>query len=224
MKKFLVLLIVLFVYGCSNIVPASMGLGGTTLRHESVEDSLLTEEEFMERVSQAATQIYEGLSAISDAAKLYAIDNDDRLPTGGFIDVRALLLDRGYLSAWPEVPAFAFTDPEQGDFKYSSGYADMDGVGAFDDVIYAQDLKIEVCEEFNRRFSSLAPDDSIHDYEAAGGKYPGQTIGTHMKLYAISWSKTRAPEYCDIEWVMKYNGREPKKRLPTRNIRIPVTK
>jgi hypothetical protein len=218
MKKFFVFLIVLLTCGCSNIVPASMGLGGTTLRHESFEDSLLTEAEFKERVSQAATQVYEGLSAISDAAKLYAIDNDDRLPTGGSGVIRALLLDGGYLSAWPEVPAFAFTDPEQGDFKYSDGYTDMDGVGAFDDVIYAQDLKIEVCEDLTRRFSSLAPDDSIHDYEAAGGRYPGQTIGTHIKLYAIIWSKTRAPEYCDIEWVMKYNGRGPKKVLPTSNI------
>ncbi len=218
MKKFLVLFIVLLTCGCSSIVPAGMGLGGTTLRHESFEDSLLTEAEFKERTSQAATQVYEGLSAISDAAKLYAIDNDDRLPTGGFVDVGALLLDGGYLSAWPEVPAFAFTDPEQGDFKYSDGYADMDGVGAFDDVIYAQDLKIEVCEDLTRRFSSLAPDDSIHDYEAAGGRYPGETIGTHIKLYTIIWSKTRAPEYCDIEWVMKYNGRGGKKVLPTSNI------
>jgi hypothetical protein len=218
MKKFFVFLIVLLTCGCSNIVPASMSLGGTTLRHESFEDSLLTEAEFKERVSQAATQVYEGLSDISDAAKLYAIDNDDRLPTGGSGVIRALLLDGGYLSAWPEVPAFAFTDPEQGDFKYSDGYTDMDGVGAFDDVIYAQDLKIEVCEDLTRRFSSLAPDDSIHDYEAAGGRYPGQTIGTHMKLYAITWSKTWSWEYCDIEWVMKYNGRGPKKVLPTSNI------
>ena len=205
MKKFLVLFIVLFACGCSNIVPASMGLGGTTLRHESVEDSLLTEEEFMERVSQAATQVYEGLSAISDAAKLYAIDNDDRLPTGGSSDVRALLLDRGYLSAWPEVPAFAFTNPEQGDFKYSGGYADMDGVGAFDDVIYAQDLKIEVCEEFSRRYSSPGLEDVIYDYEANEDNYPGETIGRHMKVYAISWSKTTSPDYCDVEWVMRYN-------------------
>ena len=159
----------------------------------------------MDRVAKSATRIYEGMRAINDAAKLYTIDNNGSLPTGAPKDVRRALLDGGYLKAWPAIPPFAFTDPVQYDFRYSNGYDNMDGIGEGDDVLYAQDLKVEVCEEFIRHYSSVGPDDIIHDYEAYGNKYPGEVLGMHMKVYAITWSMASSPDYCDIEWVMQYN-------------------
>jgi hypothetical protein len=202
MEKLLFLLIVLSVCGCAS---SALLQESPALLHESSESSLLTEEAFMERVSQSVTQIYEGLRAISDAAKLFAIDNDGNLPTGGFSKIRASLLDGGYLNAWPVLPPFAFTDPDDLDLKYSDGYDNMDGLGEMDDVIYAQDLKIEVCEEFVHRYSSDDLGDIIYDYEANGEKYPGEVLGRHVKIYAITWSMDKSPEYCDIEWVMQYN-------------------
>ena len=199
-KKLFFLLIVLFVSGCS-----STALKSTGLRHESSEDRLLTKQEFMERASKSATFIYEGLRAINDAANLYAIDNNGSLPSGNTKLVESLLLDGGYLKTWPVIPAFAFTDPVQYDLRYSNGYANMDGLGEADDVIYAQDLKIEVCEEFIRHYSSVGPGEIIHDYEAYGNKYPGEVLGRHVEIYAITWSMARSPDYCDIEWVMQYN-------------------
>ena len=77
MKKIALFLIILLVYGCVSISPQ-----GTALRHESYEPELLTEAEFMERASQAATQIYQGLSAISAAAEQYAKSHDGQLPQG----------------------------------------------------------------------------------------------------------------------------------------------
>jgi len=201
MKKMPFFLVLLFVFGCANTA-----LKNSVLLHENSESKLLTEEEFMERVSQTAVQIYEGMRTISDAAKLYANDNAVGLPARNSGAARAALLDGGYLKDWPVVPPFAFTDVVQFDFRYVPGYADMDGYGAQDDVIYAQDLKIEVCEEFIRRYSSAGPDDVIYDYEANGDKYPGEVLGTHMKLYAINWSVDEQPDYCDIEWVLQYNG------------------
>jgi hypothetical protein len=199
-NKLLILLILLLVYGCSSLALKSAGL-----RHESSESRLLTEQEFMERVSQSATLIYEGMITISEAAKLYAVDNNGSFPLGNSKVVRSLLLAEGYLETWPVIPPFAFTDPDQDEFRFVNAYDDMDGIGAFDDIIYAQDLKIEVCEEFIHRYSSFGPGDIIHDYEANKNNYPGELIGRHMKIYAIGWSMTKSPDYCDIEWVMKYN-------------------
>ena len=81
----------------------------------------------------------------------------------------------------------------------------MDGIGADDDVMYAQYLKIEVCNKFIRRYSSAGPEDVIYDYEAHRERYPGEVFGRHMKIYAITWSNINISEYCDIEWVMQYN-------------------
>ena len=200
MKKLLVLLIVLFVFGCANVAPKD-----AELRHESSEQALLTEAEFMDRVSQSATMIYEGMRAIIDSVQLYTVDNDGNLPTGSPLEVKALLLDGGYLHEWPAVPPFAFTDPDSLEFKYALGYDDMDGLGEMDDVIFLQDLKVEVCEEFFRLYPGDMPGDVIFDYEANGNKYPGDVFGRHVKVYAITWSTTDPIEYCDIEWVMQYN-------------------
>jgi hypothetical protein len=196
----LIVLIVLMVQGC-----VSLPRYNTELLHEQHENKLLTEQEFMSRVSQSATLIYEGLSSISAAAKLYALDHDGQLPPGNAETVRVLLLDGGYLKAWPVIPPFAFTDPVEIEFYYMNRYDNMDNIGAFDDVIYAQNLKIEVCKEFIRRYSSFGTGDDIYDYEANEDSYPGETIGRYVKVYAISWSKTTSPDYCDIEWVMQYN-------------------
>ena len=84
-------------------------------------------------------------------------------------------------------------------------FLDMDGLGEMDDVIFLQDLKVEVCEEFFRLYPGDMPGDVIFDYEANGKRYPGDVFGRHVKVYAITWSTTDPIEYCDIEWVMQYN-------------------
>ena len=200
MKMASFFLVVLLVYGCVSIAPQ-----GTGMRHEKDELELLTEEEFMDRVSRSATQVYEGLSAISVAAEQYAKDHDGLLPRGSHRKVKAMLLDGGYLKTWPVVSLFAFTEPRQRDFDYLNEHADMDGLGARDDIIYLPNLKIEVCEEFSRRYSSFAPDVMIHDVKAERKRYPGETVGRHIKVFAISWSRIEDSEECEIEWIMKYN-------------------
>ena len=165
----------------------------------------MSKQEFMDKVAQAATLIYEGMRTINDAVAQYVKDNDGKLPGDSVSKARELLQDGGYIDEWPTIPPFAFTDPVQYELKYTPGYADMDGIGASDDVIFAQDLKIEVCEEFIRRYSSAGPEDIIHDYEANRRRYPGEVFGRHMKIYAIKWSGEDYIGYCDIEWVMQYN-------------------
>ena len=200
MQKIALFLIVLLVYGCVSISPQ-----GTALRHESYEPELLTEAEFMERASQAATEIYQGLSAISLAAEQYAKGHDGQLPQGTSDIVKEALLSGGYLTDWPVVSLFAFNEPEQRDFNYLNKHDDMDGIGERDDIIYVPNLKIEVCEEFSRRYSSFAPDVIIHDFEAEMRRYPGETVGRDIKIFAISWSRIEDSEECEIEWVVKYN-------------------
>ena len=200
MNKFLALLVVLIVQGC-----AADTLQRTELLHEHDEAKLITEQEFMARVARSATLIYEGLSSISTAAQLYALDHEGRLPSGNSDKVKKLLLEGGYLNAWPVIPPFAFTNPAQDELSYMNRYGNLDNIGELDDVVYAQDLKIEVCEEFSRRYSNSGLEDVIYDYEANEDNFPGETIGRHMKIYAISWSKTKSPDYCDVEWVMRYN-------------------
>ena len=211
MKKLLLLLIVLFSYGCATSVQKTAVQKNSVLRHESAETSLLTEQEFMDRVSKSADVIYEGLRAINDAAKLYAVDNNGSLPPGHHDAVRALLLDGGYLKEWPVAPAFAFTEPIQYGFIYNNTYDDTDGLGTKDKVLYVRDLKNEVCEEFIRRYSSPGFGDMIYDFEAAGKEYPGETMGRHIKIYAINWEMETSPDYCDILWVVKYNVPPPPK-------------
>ena len=155
MQKLAFFLIVLLVSGCVGVSSQ-----GSALRHESDEQELLTEAEFMERASQAATQINQGLSAISAisaAAEQYAQEHDGQLPQGPSTVVKETLLNGGYLADWPVVSLFAFTEPDQRDFNYLNKHDDMDGVGERDDIIYVPNLKIEVCEEFIRRYSSFAP-------------------------------------------------------------------
>jgi len=200
MQKIALFLIVLLVYGC-----VSISSQGTALRHESYEQELLTEAEFMERASQAATEIYQGLSAISLAAEQYAKGHDGQLPQGTSDIVKEALLSGGYLTDWPVVSLFAFNEPEQRDFNYLNKHDDMDGIGERDDIIYVPNLKIEVCEEFSRRYSSFAPDVIIHDFEAEMRRYPGETVGRDIKIFAISWSRIEDSEECEIEWVVKYN-------------------
>jgi len=201
MKNLLLLLITLLLYGCAGTLP----LHDTTLLHEQFENGLMSKQEFNDRVTQSATLIYEGMRTINDAASRYALDNSGKLPTGNVKVVRSLLLEGGYLEAWPVIPPFAFTDPVQSDFKYWAGRADMDGIGELDDAISASQLKVEVCESFIHRYSSFGPGDIIHNYEANGEKYPGKVVGRHIKIYAITWSWSESLDYCDIEWVVQYN-------------------
>jgi hypothetical protein len=213
MKTLLYLLLAVLAYGCAAGSPKSTELRHESgeLRHESAENALLTEEKFMDRASKSAAMIYEGLRAINDAAKLYAVDNNDSLPPGTQDVVRALLLDGGYLKEWPVAPAFAFANPVQNDFIYHNTYDDTDGLGPKDKVLYVRGLKNEVCEKFIRRYSSPGFGDKIYDFEAAGKKYPGETLGRHIKIYAVNWSMATSPDYCDILWVVKYNVPPPPK-------------
>ena len=200
MRNLLILFVILMAYGC-----ISMTSQNVVLRHEQDESRVLTEKEFMARVSQSADIIYDGMNAISEAAERYALDHDGRLPPGNLKTIKSQFLDSGYLKAWPEVPPFAFADPVQYEFNYVNGYDNLDNVGAHDDVIFVPDLKIEVCEEFVRRYSNSATEDLIYDHEANNNRYPGETIGRHVKIYAITWDRSEKPDYCDIEWVMQYN-------------------
>ncbi len=205
MKKWLLLLIVLFVHGCASTAPENNELNSTALRHETSESELLTEAEFLDRVTQSADLIYEGLRAINDAAEQYFIDSNGSLPRTGN-QLRDLLLARGYLEEWPEIPPFAFTEPRvQDDFTYFRGFANVDGVGPLDDVIDLIDLKNEVCQDFIRRYASPGFGDTIYDIEAAGNKYPTEKIGGHIKVYAVRWL-TDELDRCDILWVMEYTG------------------
>ena len=208
MKKLLLLLTVLFMFGCANISPSL----DTSLPHESFESKLMTEEEFMDRVKKSATLVYEGMREVHDAARQYALDNNDTLPVGTPSAVQSLLLQEEYLKTWPVIPPFAFTDPVQYEFKYFSKDANMDGVGPYEDVITAPDLKIEVCEEFILHYSSFGPGDTIYDYRAHKKQFPGQRIGRHIKIYAINWSTVNSAgfgsdpaAYCEVQWVMQYN-------------------
>ena len=207
MKKWLLLLIVLFVHGCASIAPESTeldstALDSTALRHETSESALLTEAEFMDRVSRSADIIHEGLNVISDAINQYFIDNNGAMPPAR-MNLRDLLLDGGYLEEWPVVPPFAFFDRRQGSFRFFSGYADVDGVGKLDDVLTVLRLKNEVCQVFARRYASPGFGDTIYDFEVAGNKYPAETAGGHIKVYAVRWV-TDDVDHCDILWVMEY--------------------
>lgn len=203
MKNILFLLIVLFAYGCASIAPESNEPKITALRHETSESALITEAEFMDRVSQSADLIYEGLRVVNDAAIRYVIDLNASGPGVGDNALRTKLLDEGYLKEWPVVPPFAFTDPVQGDFRYFSGYANVDGLDGVDDVFTVRDLKTEVCQVFVRRYASPGFRDTIHDFEAAGGKYPTEISGQHITIYAVDWFSGERG-LCDILWVMKY--------------------
>ena len=208
MKKLLLQLTVLFMFGCANISPSL----DTSLPHESSESKLMTEEEFMDRVKKSTPLVYEGMRTVHDAARQYALDNNGTLPVGTSREVEALLLQEGYLKAWPVIPPFAFTDPVQHDLRYISLYDNMDGIGPLEDVISAQDLKIEVCEEFILHYSSFGPGDTIYDYEANRSQYPGLRLGGDIKIYAINWSSVNTQgsaidpaAYCEVQWVMQYN-------------------
>ena len=104
MKRLLLLLIVVSACGCAQTTHEFV-----TLPHETSESKVLTETEFMSRVSQSATQIYEGFQSIDSAARQYATENNGNLPDGSRHETKAQLLDGGYLKKWPVVPAFAYS-------------------------------------------------------------------------------------------------------------------
>jgi hypothetical protein len=203
MKNILFLLIVLFAYGCASIAPESNELKTTELRHETSESTLLTEAEFMDRVSQSADLIYDGLRVVNDAASRYVIDLNASGPGIGGNALRTKLLDEGYLKEWPVVPPFAFTDPVQGDFRYFRGYADVDVLDGVDDVLTVQELKTEVCQVFVRRYASPGFRETIHDFDASGRRYPTEISGQNITIYGVDWFSGERG-LCDILWVMKY--------------------
>jgi hypothetical protein len=143
-------------------------------------------------------------AAVREAVDLYAKDNGGALPSEEDPDEKKILLEGGYLEEWPLVPTFAFTEPVQKEIRYFDNFADMDDSGAVEDVIIVQNLKTEVCQDFVRRYASPGFGENIYDYEAEGEKYPGQTIGRHVKIFAINWSVSSVRDICDILWVIRY--------------------
>lgn len=203
MTKYLVWAFALFLCSCTN---TAIITESAALQHESKEERLLAEEEFFARVSQTSDLIYEGMSAIRNAVSLYAKENNGALPSVSINAVRALLLEGGYLEEWPVVPAFAFTDPVKGDFRYFHNFGDTDNNGVKDDVISLDLLKIEVCQDFSRRYASSDLGGKVYDYEAEKKRYPAETIGRQIKLFAVNWSMETTPDYCEIVWVIRYEG------------------
>ena len=192
--------------GCSN---TAVTQENASIPHEDTESTLISEAQFFDRVSQSTTLIYSGFNAILNAADQYAIQNGGNLPSGNTDTVKELLLEGGGVEEWPTARAFAYTDPAVtvfDEFKYYEKFADMDGNGTKDSAISIQKLKVEVCLDFARRYSSPGFGEKIYDFESAGKKYPGETIGRHIKVFAISWSKARQPDYCDLLWVVQYTG------------------
>lgn len=203
MTKHLVWAFALFLCGCTN---TAIITESADLQHESKAGRLLAEEEFFARASQSADLIYEGMSAVRNAVSLYLNDNDGALPSVGVNAVKDLLLDQEYIDAWPVVPSFAFTDPVQKEIKYFHGFGDTDNNGVSDDVINLEGLKNEVCQDFVRRYASPGFGDKVYDYEASRKRYPAETIGRHIKIFAVNWSMKTEPDYCEIVWIVRYEG------------------
>ena len=200
----ILLMIILFSSGCT--LTAVKGPNPSSdLRHEMDEAQLLTEPEFMNRVRQSASIINEGLLRIEQAVTGYAADNGGSLPSGNLDEIKSLLLNGGYLERWPTIPPFAFTDPVEYGYMVSRKYEDLDGKGRHDSVVYIQDLKLEVCEEFGRRYASPGLTNPVHQYISSQQRAPGAIYGRHITKYAILWDEILFPEYCDILWVMQYN-------------------
>lgn len=202
-RKILIILLVGFLGGCAKLSGPS--IGQNNILHESQESLLLSEVEFINRVQRSANLIYEGLKDIKAAVELYALDHEGTLPDGPYEQVVQKLIDDGYLEKWPEVPLFAFTEPYQREIKYYRNYDDADSNGVQDTILFVQDLKIEVCEEFSRLYASPGLAKDVYDFEANNKRYPGEAIGRDIKIYTIIWSKKTMPDFCDIHWVLKYN-------------------
>ena len=203
MKDFLILCVFLVFYGCAGIAENQEDF---VLQHESNEERLLTKEEFFARVSKSVDLIYEGMSAVREAVNLYAKDNNGALPSGSDEALKRALVEGGYLEKWPVVPFFALKDPVQRYIRYYTDFADADNNGMTEDAIFLDDLKIEVCQEFVHRYASPGFGDEVYDYEAAGEQYPAATIGRHIKIFAVNWSASRAPDSCSILWFIEYTG------------------
>lgn len=200
----ILLMIILFSSGCT-ITTVRGPNSNSDLRHEMDEAQLLTESEFMSRVRQSASIINEGLLRIEQAVTSYADDNDGSLPSGNLDEIKSLLLNGGYLERWPTIPPFAFTDPVEYEYSVSRKYEDLDGKGRHDSVVFIRDLKLEVCEEFGRRYASPGLTNPVHQYISSQQRAPGAIYGRHVTKYAILWEEINFPEYCDILWVMQYN-------------------
>jgi hypothetical protein len=173
--------------------------------HEEALNTLMAEEEFMEKATLSAQIIHEGLRTISEATLRHGLDKDGNFPLRDATQIRARLLEEGYLNSWPPIPPFAFTDPIQDDITYLHRYDNLDRLGNKEDVIVAQNLKIEVCEAFSRSYSSLDASELVFDFVAHGDRYPAEVYGKPLQTYAINWSMIEAWEYCEIQWVVQYN-------------------
>jgi hypothetical protein len=148
-----------------------------------------------------AEKTYNDLGLISEAVTRYKEDHGD-FPRGDFWQVRATLFQEGYLKAFPS-PAPGIFSGQTMDYRLDTKFAKMDDNAEQDAAIAVWGLKDDFCRAFNNRYSSDHSGATIYDWEAAGKKYPGQTIGRHMKTYAIKW-ESDAVDDCEVEWVIEY--------------------
>lgn len=204
MINLLILITALLSSGCS-LPSVHMTSPETTLLHEESLNTQMTEEEFMEKAALSAQIIHEGLRSISEAALRHGLDKDGNFPLTDANQIKARLLEEGFLNSWPQIPPFAFTDSIQDEFTYFHRYDNLDRLGNTEDVVVAQNLKIEVCEAFSRSYSSLDASELVFDFVAHDNRYPAEVYGEPLQTYAINWSMIEAWEYCEIQWVVQYN-------------------
>ena len=176
-----------------------------SLLHEQSLNTRMTEEEFMEKAALSAQIIYDGLRTISEAALRHGLDEKGNFPLRAADQIMARLLEEGYLNTWPQIPPFAFTDSIHDELTYFHRYDNLDRLGHTEDVIVAQNLKIEVCEAYSHSYSMLDASELVFDFVAHGDRYPAEVYGEPLQTYAINWSMIEAWEYCEIQWVVQYN-------------------
>ncbi len=137
---------------------------------------------------------------------MYALDNGE-LPQASNNIAKNLLLDGGYLKAWPS--PVTSTGVWQGgspdDYHYHSSYDDMDGGTTADSVIWVGYFTDELCDVFMAKYANdLGTLRSAQfDWAGNGNAYPGEILGKGARVYGIKWASADV-DWCEIEWVMEY--------------------
>ena len=110
--------------------------------------------------TSAATQINKEIMQISDAWHQYRLQNNNAWPGGSSTSTHAAivsdLVGSGLLKAWPTPPTSAHNGGAAGyQYRINSSWTDFldDGVG--DVTIDMWDVTLDVCSEFNSRYTKL---------------------------------------------------------------------
>ena len=143
---------------------------------------------------QLAAKLFNDMSAVSGAVEAY------RKQHGVPPKTTEELLASGLIAS---MPVFG-EELGGGEYRVQYRFADMDGQGEMDDAIYSgENIPMNVCVEFNKRYA-LPPlnDGTVFDWQAAGGKYPGEVFSRDHKVFAIKWETVHTA--CEINWVIDY--------------------